>query len=55
MVFKMSEMLCLKLWVSFFEPFFGVSMVYDAFIDVLPREGITSFGVGRGGVNKIWC
>ena len=37
---------------EFFEPFFGVSMIYDAFIDVLPREGITSFGVGRGGVTQ---
>ena len=37
---------------EFFEPFFGVSMIYDAFIDVLPREGIRSFGVGRGGVTQ---
>jgi len=37
---------------EFFEPFFGMSMIYDAFIDVLPKEGITSFGVGRGGVTQ---
>ena len=37
---------------EFFEPFFGVSMIYDAFIDVLPKEGIRSFGVGRGGVTQ---
>ena len=37
---------------EFFEPFFGVSMVFESFSDVLPREGITSFGVGRGGETK---
>ena len=37
---------------EFFEPFFGVSMIYDAFFDVLPKEGISSFGVGRGGVTQ---
>ena len=37
---------------EFFEPFLQTSMIYDAFIDVLPSEGITSFGVGRGGRTK---
>ena len=37
---------------EFFEPFFGVSMVFESFSDVLPREGVTSFGVGRGGETK---
>jgi len=37
---------------EFFEPFFGVSMIFESFSDVLPREGVTSFGVGRGGETK---
>ena len=37
---------------EFFQPFLDTSIIYDAFFDVLPREGITSFGVGRGGTTK---
>ena len=37
---------------EFFEPFFGVSMVFESFADVLPKEGVTSFGVGRGGETR---
>jgi hypothetical protein len=30
---------------EFFEPFFGVSMIYESFVDVLPKGS----GIGRGG------
>ena len=34
---------------EFFEPFFQVSMIYDAALDVLPKESVLGLGVGRGG------
>ena len=37
---------------EFFSPFFEVSMVYDAVLDVLPKESALGLGVGRGGVTR---
>jgi len=34
---------------EFFSPFFEVSMIYDAALDVLPKESVLGLGVGRGG------
>jgi len=34
---------------EFFSPFFEVSMIYDAAIDVLPKESVLGLGIGRGG------
>jgi hypothetical protein len=37
---------------EFFSPFFEVSMVYDAILDVLPKESALGLGVGRGGETR---
>ena len=37
---------------EFFSPFFEVSMVYDAALDVLPRESVLGLGIGRGGETR---
>jgi hypothetical protein len=37
---------------EFFSPFFEVSMVYDAVLDVLPKESALGLGVGRGGTTR---